>query len=71
MDINIGNLLKQYGHVVFEPDGRDELNTYMIVDNYKVHVRNDDAALVQGLSFRQFHPLINKLSIDSENVKQP
>ena len=31
----------------------------MHVDGYKLHVRQNDVSLVQGLSISEFHPLID------------
>ena len=64
------DLLVRYGDVKFEPAGEDEITSYMVVETCKVHVRNDDVAWAKGMTFRQIHPLISKLSSNTENLHQ-
>jgi hypothetical protein len=61
-------LLKRYGDVRFEPAGKDEITSYMVVETCKVHVRIDDVSLAKGMTFSQIHPLISKLSSNIENA---
>lgn len=57
MDIN--RLITQYGALRFIPDGKDATGSYMLVEEYKVHVRQDDLAIVFGLPMSDIHPLID------------
>jgi hypothetical protein len=64
--MKINELLQRYGDVRFEPAGKDEITTYMVVETCKVYVRSDDVALVKGMTFCQIYPLIIKLSSNND-----
>ena len=60
MDFN--RLIAKYGEVRFSPDGKDDTGAFMLIDEYKIHVRQDDLAIVLGLSVSEIHPLIDSYS---------
>jgi hypothetical protein len=60
MDFN--GLITKYGELRFVPDGKDESGAFMLIDEYKIHVRQDDLAIVLGLPFSEIHPLIDSYS---------
>jgi hypothetical protein len=64
--VEVNELLQRYGDVRFEPVGKDEITSFMIVETCRVHVRSDDVALVKGMTFRQIYPLINKVSCNND-----
>lgn len=64
--MKINELIRRYGDVRFEPIGKDEMTSYMVVETCKVHVRSADLALVKGLTVRQIIPLINKLTSNND-----
>jgi hypothetical protein len=66
--MEMNELLERYGDVRFEPAGKDEITSYMVVETCQVHVRSDDVALAKGMTFNQIHPLINKLSNNNEKT---
>jgi hypothetical protein len=57
MDINA--LILLHGNKRFKVDTQDDLGVFMHVDGYKLHVRQNDVSLVQGLSISEFYPLID------------
>lgn len=56
MDMNA--LLIKHGNKAFKVDSEDELGVFMLVEGYKVQVRQDDASLVLGMPLSEFQPLI-------------
>jgi hypothetical protein len=65
MDINA--LILQHGHERFKADTHDELGGVMYVDGYKIHVRQDDVSLADGMLLSECHPLINHLQKVQKN----
>ena len=59
MDIN--RLVTQYSTLRFVPDGKDATGAFMLIDDYKIHVRQDDVAIAVGLPMSDVHPLIDRL----------
>lgn len=59
MDINA--ILLEHGNKPFKVDAEDEFGFFMYVDDYKIHIRKDDALLVKGMLMSEFHPLIDSL----------
>jgi hypothetical protein len=59
MDIN--SLLLQHGNKTFQVDAEDDLGVFMFVDGYKIHIRQNDVSLAQGLPICEFHPLIDSV----------
>lgn len=59
MDIN--GLILQHGHERFKVDTLDELGGVMHLDGYKIHIRQDDVSLANGMLISECHPLINNL----------
>ena len=60
MDFN--GLINKYGSLRFAPDGKDETGAFMLIDEYKIHIRQDDLAIVLGLPVSEIHPLIDSYS---------
>lgn len=60
MDFN--GLITKYGEIRFAPDGKDETGAYMLINEYKIQVRQDDLAIVLGLPVNEIHPLIDSYS---------
>lgn len=57
MDYN--GLVLKYGALPFYPDEKDDSGAYMLLDEYKIHVRRDDVSIVIGLPVKEILPLIN------------
>jgi len=60
MDFN--GLITKYGELRFAPDGKDDTGAFMLIDDYKIHVRQDDLSIVLGLPVSEIHPLIDSYS---------
>lgn len=59
MDIN--SLVLQHGNKTFQVDAEDELGGVMHVEGYKVHIRQYDIDLANGMLISECHPLIASL----------
>jgi hypothetical protein len=57
--MEINGLILLHGNKTFKVDTQEKLGGFMHVDGYKLHVRQNDVSLVQGLSISEFHPLID------------
>lgn len=59
--LDINALLIKHGNKIFKVDAEDELDVFMHIEGYKIHVRQDDVSLVMGMPISEFHPLIDGL----------
>ena len=59
MDINA--FVLQHGNKTFQVDAEDELGGVMHVEGYKIHIRQDDINLANGMLISECHPLIDSL----------
>lgn len=60
--MDLQRMIKQYAQIPFCPDGRDEKGVYMHVGDYKLHVRNDDAVLIQGMPLSDAWALVDHVT---------
>lgn len=56
--MDITTLLNKHGNKTFKVDAKDEFGVFMLVEGFKIHIRQDDVSLVIGLPISEFHPLI-------------
>ncbi len=60
--MKLQNLIKQYAQTLFTPDGQDESGVYMVVGDYRLHVRNDDAVLIKGMPLSDVWALVDNVT---------
>ena len=61
MKMDANGLLEKHADTQFQPCGKDEYGSYMILEDCLVHVRNDDVPLAKGVALSEIWPLVNKI----------
>ncbi len=57
----MNGLLEKYSETEFQPCGKDETGSYMVIEDCVVHVRAYDVPIVKGQALKDIWPLINKV----------